>query len=64
MLELRFFMACFGAILEYQKCSELLFVLNVHTLRSEDGRFTALAAKLKTLIFNIIDNTIMTSTKK
>ena len=44
--------ACFGAILEDWKCFKLLFILNVHILRSEDGCFTITPApKLKVLLF-------------
>ena len=42
----------FGAISEDEKCFKLLFILNIHILRSEDGCFTVtLAPKLKMELF-------------
>ena len=41
-----------GAILKDKKCFQLLFVLNVNILRSEDACFTiTLAPELKLLLF-------------
>ena len=41
--------AHFGAILENYKCFKVLFILNIHILKSEDGCFTVtVAPKLQT----------------
>ena len=39
------FLGCFGAILEEVKCFELIFILNIHILRSMDGCFTVTLAQ-------------------
>ena len=42
----------FGAILENYKCFKVLFILNVHIVRSEDGFFTVtLAPEAKNVTF-------------
>ena len=39
----------FGAILEVEKSFKLLFIVNVHILRSEDGCFTVTGTKAKNI---------------